>query len=130
MENLFSLTAIKKDYQIKIKLNGNYSIAQLDVSFKDICIFLKEIYSKKGNLLSDKDGSLKIFVDDYNRDLIEKEQELIILQLLPTNPVTIENIGFNQEEIQNLLYNVYNQLPSNYRNNFMYSVDFKFLKFQ
>lgn len=124
MPTMFEFSAEKNDFSIHMKLRGSYSISQVDISLKDICIYLKEQYLDENHNLSDKDGYLKVSVVTYDRELTYEEKQLINLRLLPINQVTIENNGFSFDEIQELMYNIQNQLPANYKSNFMYSVDF------
>ena len=124
MPTMFEFSGEKKDFSIRMKLRGSYSISQVDISLKDICIYLKEQYLDENHNLSDKDGYLKVSVVTYDRELTYEEKQLINLRLLPINQVTIENNGFSFDEIQELMYNIQNQLPDNYKSNFMYSVDF------
>lgn len=127
MPTMFEFSAEKNDFSIRMNLRGSFSISQVDISLKDICIYLKEQYLDENHNLSDKDGYLKVSVATYNRELTYEEKQLIKLRLLPINQVTIENNGFSFEEIQELMYNIQNQLPSNYKSSFMYSVDFRAL---
>lgn len=127
MPTMFEFSAEKNDFSIRMNLRGSFSISQVDISLKDICIYLKEQYLDEKHNLSDKDGYLKVTVVTYDRELTYEERQLIKLRLLPINQVIIENNGFSFEEIQELMYNIQNQLPSNYKSSFMYSVDFRAL---
>lgn len=127
MPTMFEFSAEKNDFSIRMNLRGSFSISQVDISLKDICIYLKEQYLDENHNLSNKDGNLKVSVVTYDRELTYEEKQLIKLRLLPINQVIIENNGFSFEEIQELMYNIQNQLPSNYKSSFMYSVDFRAL---
>ena len=122
---MFEFSAEKNDFSIHINLRGSFSISQVDIALKDICIYLKEQHLDENYNCSDKDGYLKISVANYNHELTNEEKQLIKLRLLPINQVTIENNGFSMEEIQELMYNIQNQLPANYKSSFMYSIDFR-----
>ena len=122
---MFEFSAEKNDFSIRLNLRGSFSISQVDISLKDICIYLKEQYLDENDNLSDKDCYLKVSVASYNRELTNQEQQLVKLRLHPINQVTIENNGFSFEEIQELMYNIQNQLPANYKSSFLYSVDFR-----
>lgn len=123
--SMFKFCAEKIDGEIYVELEGNFSIAQIDIALKDICIYLRSQSSMKNKYLSDSDGYIKVSVDKYERKLSEHDQMLINMRILPINQVTIEHDGFSFEEIQELLENIQNQLPEDVKASFMYSVDFK-----
>ena len=122
---MFEIVIEKFNNEMEININGNYSIATIDMAFRDICVYLKSLLPNRNSFLDDPNGSLRISVSPYKRELTENETFLIKLNIMPIEEVKIENIGFDFETIRELMHQVYQKMPNEYKKHFMFIVDFQ-----
>lgn len=115
---------LKNNGEIGVEINDSYSVAQLDIALKDICVELKRQSKRQENFKANENGNLKISVTKRNRELNDEERVYSEMKIIPTNSVSIESQGFGFSEIQQVMQNIKLQLPSNFTSRFMYDVNF------
>lgn len=121
---MFEIEILKNNGEIGVEINDSYSVAQLDIALKDICIELKRQSKRQENFKVNENGNLKISVTKRNRELNDEERVYSEMKIIPTNSVLIESQGFGFSEIQQVMQNIKLQLPSNFTSIFMYNVNF------
>lgn len=121
---MFKLKTTKTDGVTNCEIIGQYSIAQIDIAFKDICIFfiglkrIEETFKEKSN------GYLEIEVTQNIAERTDDENALIEMMMLPRNQVSISSDGYSLLDIQYILKAIQDQIKIKYKPNFMYNVDF------
>jgi hypothetical protein len=124
--NVFAFSAKKINRQGSLDLQqGNYSIAQIDIALKDICIHLKTLVPFKSEFYESVNGYFNVTVQPYTKVLTDEERYLIDQRRLPRSEVIIEHRGFSFEEVLEVMNGFQANLPDHIRSHFMYDVNFK-----
>jgi len=122
---MFGFKVKKVNDEIHFALDGNFSISEVDIALKDICIFLKNISKINESYTSKSSGFLNMSVNfELSREYSAEDNYLIEMRLMPSNKVIMESEGFSLIEMQRLMHSIQGQLPNNFKTRFMYRVNF------
>jgi hypothetical protein len=121
---MFELKVMKRNDEIHVDLDGNFSVTQIDIAMKDLCIQLKRESNNPEKYVSNSDGFFNVSVRPCERELTNDENTYVNMRIMPINEVSIQTEGLSFEEIQHLMNNIYDQMPSHFKSGFMYSVNF------
>lgn len=121
---MFKFKAIKINGKTTIEYNGNYSVAEIDISLKDICIYLRLNKNNSDEFINENDGFLIVEVRHHKRELSSIEKSYANINRYPMNEVIVESKGFEIEYIKEIMKCIQNQLPDEISSHFNYKVDF------
>lgn len=121
---MFKFKATKLSGKTTIKYDGNYSVADIDISLKDIFIYLSLSKNNSDEFINENDGFLIVEVKNYDRELSSIEKAYSNINRYPSNEVILKSEGYEFEFIQKIMKCIQNQLPQEISSHFIYDVDF------
>lgn len=121
---MFKLKTTKTNGETRCELIGQFSLAQTDIAFKDICIFFIGLKRIEDTFKEKSNGYLEIEVKPNLTERTEDENALIEMMMMPRNQVSISSDGYSLLDIQYIMKAIQSQIKLEYKPNFIYNVDF------